>query len=86
MPWSTETRARQRQAIQRWRPWEQSRGVKTFEGKARAAAAGSAGYQGDIHGKLRAVAKALRAQEKALLELCAELGMPTASLRRNRKR
>lgn len=33
--WSEERRERQRQAIQRWRPWEKSTGPRTEEGKAR---------------------------------------------------
>lgn len=31
--WTPQRRARQREAIQRWRPWEQSTGPKTDEGK-----------------------------------------------------
>ena len=38
MPWSEERKARQREAIQRWRPWEKSTGPKTEEGKAKASA------------------------------------------------
>ena len=33
--WSDERRVRQRQAIQRWRPWEKSTGPRTHEGKGR---------------------------------------------------
>ncbi len=35
--WTPERRARQAQAIRRWRPWEHSTGPRTAEGKARAA-------------------------------------------------
>ena len=35
--WSPERRRRQRKAIQRWKPWEQSTGPRTPEGKAEAA-------------------------------------------------
>ena len=35
--WSPERRQRQREAIQRWKPWEQSTGPRTPEGKAKAA-------------------------------------------------
>ncbi len=35
--WTAERRARQSQAIQRWKPWQQSTGAKTPEGKARSA-------------------------------------------------
>lgn len=35
--WTAERRARQAEAIRRWRPWERSTGPKTSEGKARCA-------------------------------------------------
>ena len=35
--WTPEQRARQAQAIRRWRPWEHSTGPRTAEGKARSA-------------------------------------------------
>lgn len=35
--WTPERRQRQRDAIQRWKPWNQSTGPKSPEGKARAA-------------------------------------------------
>ena len=35
--WTPERRARQTQAIRRWRPWEHSTGPRTAEGKARSA-------------------------------------------------
>lgn len=37
-PWSDERRARQREAIQRWRPWEKSTGPRTEAGKAASSA------------------------------------------------
>ena len=33
--WTTEQRQRQRELIQRWKPWKQSTGAKTPEGKKR---------------------------------------------------
>lgn len=33
--WSLEARERQRQQIQKWKPWEHSTGAKTPEGKER---------------------------------------------------
>ncbi len=33
--WTSERRARQSEAIRRWRPWERSTGPKTAEGKAK---------------------------------------------------
>ena len=35
--WTLERRQRQREAIQRWKPWQQSTGPRSPEGKARAA-------------------------------------------------
>lgn len=35
--WTPERRQRQREAIQRWKPWNQSTGPKSPEGKARVA-------------------------------------------------
>jgi len=35
--WTPERRAKQAEAIKRWKPWEQSTGPKTDEGKAEAA-------------------------------------------------
>lgn len=31
--WTPEARAKQREAIRQWRPWEKSTGPRTFEGK-----------------------------------------------------
>lgn len=33
--WTPEQRQRQRELIQRWKPWEKSTGAKTTEGKKR---------------------------------------------------
>jgi hypothetical protein len=33
--WTLEERQRQRELIQRWKPWEKSTGAKTPEGKAK---------------------------------------------------
>ena len=35
--WTPERRARQAQAVQRWRPWEHSTGPRTADGKSRSA-------------------------------------------------
>ena len=35
--WTPQRRARQAQAIRRWRPWEHSTGPRTADGKARSA-------------------------------------------------
>ena len=36
--WTSESRAKQAELIRTWRPWEQSTGPKTPEGKARSSA------------------------------------------------
>jgi len=35
--WSAEERQRQRELIQRWKPWTKSTGAKTLEGRKRSA-------------------------------------------------
>ena len=54
--WTPEQRKKQREAIQRWKPWKQSSGPKSPEGKA--AAAGNAWTGGEWH-KLRQAIKEL---------------------------
>ena len=54
--WTTEQRQKQREAIKRWKPWQQSSGPKSPEGKA--AAAGNAWTGGEWQ-KLRQAIKAL---------------------------
>ena len=69
--WSPERRQRQREAIQRWRPWEQSTGPRTLEGKAKAAS------NSLVHGLdtaqqrefMRGVRTFLRKQRQTLKEL-----------------
>lgn len=65
--WATEQRQRQREAIQRWKPWNQSKGPKS--GTARAAAVRNA-YSGGRRAALRNLIKemnlALRKQQKFL--------------------
>lgn len=41
--WTEEQRQRQREAIQKWKPWEQSTGPRTAEGKAKASRNGDKG-------------------------------------------
>jgi hypothetical protein len=52
-----EHRARQSEAIGRWRPWEHSTGPKTEVGKRRAA---MRGFKGGVRPKLREISRALR--------------------------
>ena len=54
--WTPEQRQKQREAIQRWKPWQQSSGPKSAEGKA--AAAGNAWTGGEWR-KLRQAIKDL---------------------------
>ena len=54
--WTPERRQRQREGIQRWKPWRQSTGPKSPEGKAKLAANA---YTGGHLVRLRATIKAL---------------------------
>lgn len=55
--WTPDRRAKQSAAIRRWRPWEQSTGPRTAEGKRRSSR--NAGREG-LHEKLRTLARLLR--------------------------
>jgi hypothetical protein len=55
--WTSERRARQAALIRTWRPWEQSTGPRTAEGKARTSRNADKGGQRD---KMRALLSALR--------------------------
>ena len=57
--WTAERRKAQSQAIQRWKPWQQSTGAKTAQGKAKVA-------QNAFKGGWAAQLKVLRAQSNAL--------------------
>jgi hypothetical protein len=54
--WTPEQRQRQAEAIRRWKPWKQSTGPKSAEGKA--AISGNA-YAGGEWANLRQAIKAL---------------------------
>ena len=71
--WTPERRARQAEAIKRWRPWEQSTGPRTDAGKAAAAANGAKAWlHSGARATLRELRRVLREQRQALREL--ELG------------
>lgn len=63
--WTPERRARQAEAIRRWKPWEQSTGPRTPEGKARSQRNGS---QPGTRALLREVSRLLREQRAFLDE------------------
>lgn len=64
--WTPERRARQAEAIRRWQPWTRSTGPTTDAGKARTRVNAFKGGQREA---LRALARALREQERSLREL-----------------
>lgn len=66
--WTKERRARQAEAIKRWRPWEKSTGPRTPGGKANAAANGTKSGPG-ARRLLRELRKVLREQREALREV-----------------
>ena len=63
--WTLERRARQAELIKTWRPWEQSTGPKTQEGKARSSRNADKGKRQEQR-ELRELLRLLREQSKAL--------------------
>ena len=61
--WTPERRQRQREMIQTWKPWAQSTGPKTREGKA---VVSRNAYRAGITGQLRELRQAMRQQLTAL--------------------
>lgn len=61
--WTPEQRERQREAIKSWRPWEQSTGPKSADGKARVS---RNGWRGGMRQMLRDLARELARQRDAL--------------------
>jgi hypothetical protein len=65
--WTPEQRQRQREAIERWRPWEKSTGPKSQEGKARISRnAWTGGEWLKLRHAIKALNRALREQQEAL--------------------
>lgn len=59
--WTPERRARQAALIQQWRPWEQSTGPASVEGKTRSS---RNGWKGGIRAQLRELRQILHKQEQ----------------------
>lgn len=61
--WTPERQARQAELIRKWRPWEQSTGPRTDDGKA---IVGRNAFAGGLRQELRDLARALKEQKQAL--------------------
>jgi hypothetical protein len=61
--WTPERRQRQRELIQTWKPWQQSTGPKTDDGKRRAS---RNAWKGAIRPQIRALASILSEQRLSL--------------------
>ncbi len=59
--WTPERRARQAEAVSRWKPWERSTGPRTVDGKAKAS---RNAYKGGTRTMLRELARHLREIER----------------------
>ena len=64
--WTAEQRAKQSEAIQRWKPWTSSTGPRTDDGKAKVA---RNPYKGNIRRLLRDASAMLKAQKATLKEI-----------------
>jgi hypothetical protein len=67
--WTPEQRQRQRELIQRWKPWEKSTGAKTPEGKKRSARNSyKTGKSLEVRELIKAVNKVLKEQRDLLFK------------------
>ena len=64
--WTPERRARQAELIRQWKPWKQSTGPKSVEGKERVAANA---WTGGHRAQLRELSKMVNEQVRASREL-----------------
>ena len=80
--WTAERKARQAALIRTWRPWEQSTGPRTAQGKAQAASNGRESHgltpeilaqRSKMRDLMRAVGELLREQREVQSELKQEL-------------
>jgi hypothetical protein len=60
--WTEEARARQRELIREWKPWEQSTGPVTSKGKHKSARNWSRGQRGSMLKLVRMINKAARGE------------------------
>lgn len=68
--WTAEERQRQRELIQRWKPWMKSTGAKTFEGKKRSSQNSlKTGNSLEIREMIKQLNKLLKAQVQMLKKL-----------------
>ena len=62
--WTPERRKKQSEAIRQWKPWNQSTGAKSLEGKAVVSRnAWKGGHLAQIRGLLRELNQAMRKQK-----------------------
>ncbi|RYF61677.1 MAG: hypothetical protein EOO27_00960 [Comamonadaceae bacterium] len=73
--WTPERRARQAELIRNWRPWEQTTGPKTAEGKARVARNGYKGGIWKIEREMKKQVNQMLREQRALVE-----GLTSAAL------
>jgi hypothetical protein len=72
--WTPERRARQAALIRTWRPWEQSTGPRTPEGKAKTASNGDKGGQWKVvRAEVRELGRTVRALLREQRELLGRL-------------
>ena len=65
--WTPEQRQRQREAIQRWKPWQQSTGPQSADGKAKAARnAWTGGHTEKLRQIIKELNQAMRGQREWL--------------------
>ena len=67
--WTLEQRQRQRELIQRWKPWEKSTGAKTPEGKKRSSQNSfKTGKSLEVRELIKAINKVLKEQRDLLFK------------------
>lgn len=64
--WTPERKQRQAQLIKTWKPWQQSTGPQTEEGKT---AASRNAFKGGVRPALRSLTQVLREQHKLVNEI-----------------